>query len=395
MIETPEGQTPPRQKAAPVFYGHGQKGSEMAKKYSCKNCGAELYFDPARGKLHCEYCGSEYDPSEYSFTPEEAESEDQTIAQSVDENGNTDASTDAPATDESVSTDDLVVYKCPNCGAEVITSKKTVATTCVYCNRAITLVGNVQGVFRPDYVLPFTKDRKEVEKVYRSLCKQSILTPSRLSSESTIKKIKGMYVPYWLFSFDGKASATVRAQKIRTYIAGKDEVTEVSSYDVFEEGTGTFERVPTDAMKAMDNMMMDSIEPFDFTKLEQFNPAYLTGFYTQQWDENSAATEPRAKARAKAAMSMEIMNHIGSYTKTMIEHEEYSWKDQKIELVMLPVWMMYMEYKGERYVFGMNGQTGKMMGALPKDPMKLVRIGAFIFVIVEVLLMIIRILGVM
>jgi DNA-directed RNA polymerase subunit RPC12/RpoP len=34
----------------------------MAKKYSCKNCGAELFFDPKSGKLHCDYCGSDFDP---------------------------------------------------------------------------------------------------------------------------------------------------------------------------------------------------------------------------------------------------------------------------------------------------------------------------------------------
>ena len=44
----------------------------MAKKYSCKNCGAELYFEPKSGKLHCDYCGTDYDPAEYDFTAEEA-----------------------------------------------------------------------------------------------------------------------------------------------------------------------------------------------------------------------------------------------------------------------------------------------------------------------------------
>ena len=129
----------------------------MAKKYSCKNCGAELYFDPKSGKLHCEYCGSDFDPSEYDWKPGD-DAKDQTIPQAGAEgaSGAADAG-GAKATDDSVSTDDLVVYKCPNCGAEVITSKKTVATTCVYCNRAITLEGNVQGDFRPDFVLPFEK----------------------------------------------------------------------------------------------------------------------------------------------------------------------------------------------------------------------------------------------
>ena len=58
----------------------------MAKKYNCKSCGAELFFDPKTGKLHCDYCGSDFDPSEYAFNPEE-ESDDQTIPQFTDENG--------------------------------------------------------------------------------------------------------------------------------------------------------------------------------------------------------------------------------------------------------------------------------------------------------------------
>ena len=367
----------------------------MAKKYSCKNCGAELYFEPKSGKLHCDYCGTDYDPAEYDFSAEEALSDDDTIPQ-YSEEGGTGADADGQAaTDESVSTDDLVVYKCPHCGAEVITSKKTVATTCVYCNRAITLTGNVKGEFRPDYVLPFEKGRDEVEKAYRALCRSSILTPRKISSESTVEKIKGMYVPYWIYSFDGKASAHIHAERVRTFISGQDEVTEISNYELFEEGTGEFVRVPADAMKAMDNEMMDTIEPFDFSKLEKFNPAYLTGFYTQQWDETAAENEPRAKSRAKDALSSELMRHIGSYTTARVTSENFAWKDQKLELVMIPVWMLYTEYKGEKYVFGMNGQTGKMMGSLPRDPMRLVEIGAAIFIIVQIILMIIRIMGVL
>ena len=368
----------------------------MAKKYSCKNCGAELFFDPASGKMHCDYCGSSFDPSEYDFTPEEEGASDQTIPQYSDDQGSTSAAAEGEtATDESVSTDDLVVYKCPNCGAEVITSSKTVATTCVYCNRAITLTGNVTGDFRPDYVLPFKKDRKEVEAAYRALCKQSILTPRLFSKESTVKKIKGMYVPFWLYTFDGDASFNVRAQKVRVYRSGDDEVTETSSFRIHEEGTGHFERIPADAMKEMDNFMMDSIEPFDFSTLEKFNPAFLTGFYTQRWDDSAADNEPRAKERAKSAMSAEAMEQVGTYTARTIESEQFRWHNQRVEQVMIPIWMMYTEYKGRNYVFGMNGQTGKMMGTIPRDPMRLFEIGGGIFLLSQIVMMILRILGVM
>ena len=366
----------------------------MAKKYNCKSCGAELFFDPKTGKLHCDYCGSDFDPSEYAFNPEE-ESDDQTIPQFTDENGAPSAETTEKATDDSVSTDDLVVYKCPNCGAEVITSKKTVATTCVYCNRAITLTGNVSGDWKPDYVLPFKKERKEVEAAYKSLCKQSILTPRYFTRDSTIERIKGMSVPYLLYSFNADASMSVRAQNVRVYMSGQDEITETSSYHIVEEGAGSFDRIPADAMKEMDNIMMDSIEPFDFSALEKFNPAYLTGFYTQRWDDSSADNEPRAKDRAKSALTREVLDHVGTYTSRTVESEQYHWSDQKVEQAMLPVWMMYTEYKGKKYVFGMNGQTGKMMGGVPRDPMRLVEIGAAVFIVSQIIMMIIRILGVL
>ena len=142
-------------------------------KYNCKTCGAELYFNPKTGKMECEYCGSSFDPSEYAYQPEQ-DSADVKPAAYVDES----EPVTEPATDDS--TGDLRIYKCPHCGAEVITSKETAATTCVYCNRAITLSGNLTGAFRPDYVLPFTTERKDVEDAYLKLCKKSILTLWRM-----------------------------------------------------------------------------------------------------------------------------------------------------------------------------------------------------------------------
>ena len=366
----------------------------MAQKYNCRTCGAELFFDPASGKLHCEYCGSSFDPSEYGFTEADAEKPDEVIPQ-PEEADDASGEPEIQASDESVSLDDLVVYKCPHCGAEVITSRKTVATTCVYCNRAITLTGNISGDFRPDYVLPFEIERSEVEKAYKKLCRQSLLTPRRFSSASQIMKIKGMYVPYWLYSFDGHAVMEIMATRIRTFRSGNDEVTETSRYDIHEEGEGSFYRIPADAMKDMDNLMMDSIEPFDFGKLVPFNPAYLTGFYTQQWDENSAVNEPRAKSRARTAMNAEIMSRLGSYTTRSVRSESYDWSRQKVEQVMLPVWMMYTEYRGKNYVFGMNGQTGKMMGEIPQDPLRIVETGAIVFIVSQIIMMVLRVLGVM
>ena len=153
---------------------------------------------------------------------------------------------------------------------------------------------------------------------------------------------------------------------------------------------------PADALKELDNDMMDSIEPFDFSKMQRFNPAYLAGFYTQRWNEDAALNEKRAKLRAKESMTREVMKHVGSFNAgTVIKNENYKWTRDQVHYAMLPVWMMYTEYKGKKYIFGMNGQTGKMMGEIPSDPARFFEIGGAVFIISQIVMLIMRVLGVM
>jgi DNA-directed RNA polymerase subunit RPC12/RpoP len=360
-------------------------------KYNCKTCGAELYFDPVSGKLLCEYCGSAFEPSEYAYEPE-AEAHDETIPQPETTEGA--AAVDEQSTDDS--TGELVIYKCPHCGAEVITSKETAATTCVYCNRAITLEGNLAGDFRPDYVLPFTKTLDDVKKEYLKLAKKSVLTPRLFTKKSTVEKIKGMYVPFWLYTFEGDASIRVIGTNTRVWMTKDMEYTEISKYEIDESGHGAFRNIPADALKELDNNMMDSIEPFDFSKMKRFNPAFLAGFYTQRWNEDAAMNEKRAKLRAKESMTREVMKHVGTFNAgTVIKNENYTWSKDQVHYAMLPVWMMYTEYKGKKYIFGMNGQTGKMMGEIPSDPMRIIEIGGGVFIVSQIIMLIFRLLGVL
>lgn len=222
------------------------------KKYNCKTCGAELYFDAATQKLKCEYCDSMFDPAEYENESKQ-ETDNREKGQAAPGKKNMDEPQKKPeAADEGAqSTDDsdgeLVVYKCSHCGAEIITSKNTVATTCLYCNRAVVLEGNVTGVLKPDYVLPFVKQREDVEAAYMKLCKSTFLAPKLFKEENTIKKIKGMYIPFWLYSMHAEGSLQAIAKKNRVWRSGNYEYTEVKSYQVERSASGDFDKIPADA----------------------------------------------------------------------------------------------------------------------------------------------------
>ena len=165
-------------------------------KFFCKVCGAELHWDSKASCLKCEYCEAEYAPSDFkdindSFENNEKEKSSGLKAEEADEY--------AVASDDSDSAD-LVVYKCTHCGAEIVTARSTVATTCAYCNRAVSMIDKMVNNFKPDYVVPFAIDQDKAMKIYKEYASSSKLVPKKFIEDGEIKKMKGIYVPFWLHS---------------------------------------------------------------------------------------------------------------------------------------------------------------------------------------------------
>lgn len=352
------------------------------KKYNCEHCGAELYWDANAGTLKCEYC-------EHEFTPEDFE-DDKTVK--VD-NGGT-INIDNPvvvinnantreekyerevdefdkATDDSESAD-LVVYECEHCGAEVITARSTVATTCAFCGRAISLSSKLVGDFKPESVIPFAVDEKQAVEIYKSYCKKALLSPGTFKSENEIKKVKGVYVPFWLHNFTVNADAVVGAENVTSHKRGDDKVVEHHMFRISMDVKGDFKSIPTDGLKNLDDKLMSSIEPFDYSKLTEFSPAYMAGFYAEEYDIGGEDTIAQAKERADDAMRAECIEKAGFYEAKMMESYNPSYTNEVSKYAMLPVWLFNVTYKGKDYQFAVNGETGKIAGKLPISIPKLV-----------------------
>lgn len=346
------------------------------KKYNCKHCGAELYWDANAGTLKCEYCEHEFMPSDFENEveaepvlqePIEASSE----SDSREEKYEREADGFDRATDDSESAD-LVVYECEHCGAEVITARSTVATTCAFCGRAISLSNKLVGDFKPESVIPFSVDEKEAVNIYRGYCKKALLSPAKFKSENEIKKVKGLYVPFWLHNFTVNADAVVDAENIHTHRKGDDKVIEHHMYRISMDVSGDFKSIPTDGLKKLDDKLMSSIEPFDYSKLTDFNPAYMAGFYAEEYDVSGEDTISQAKERADSAMRDECISNAGLYESKLLESYNPTYLNEESKYAMLPVWLFNVTYKGKDYRFAVNGETGKIAGKLPISIPKLV-----------------------
>lgn len=254
--------------------------------YKCPNCGAAMEFDSTAQKLKCPSCQMEMDVQDYEkqyghlYSDAEA-GENAQSAQSEGQKGK--------------GSMNMKVYHCQSCGAELLADEYTSATICSFCGNPSLVEDRLSGEFSPSSVIPFQIDREAAKKMYKSWVKKGLLTPKTLSTESTIEKISGVYVPFWLYDFDAETEMTAKAEKIRTERHGDTEYTYTDHFHVYRDVEVQFEKVPADASEKMDDDTMDKLEPFDYTALKPFAMPYLSGYLSERYNFTDEQMQSRVR----------------------------------------------------------------------------------------------------
>lgn len=317
------------------------------KTYQCPHCGAPLTFSGETQKWDCEFCLSSFGLDEVDEQNIQKPSEPERYT--------------PPETEEEPH---LRGYICSQCGAEIVADETTSATFCVFCGNTAILSKQLEGSFRPELVIPFktTKDQA-VEAFLKMCCKP--LVPRSFIAKERLEKITGVYVPFWLFDCDAGAQIGANAQRVRTWSDHKYRYTKTDHYHLIRSGRMDFCRVPADGSSQMDDAMMDSLEPFDYSTMVPFSSAYLSGYLARRYDVDDHESFPRVEERVKATCEEELRATIHGYAGVQVTHRNFNLNTRKAAYALLPVWMLVSKYEGKEYLFAMNGQTGKIIGNLP------------------------------
>lgn len=333
----------------------------MVVTYKCPQCGAAMEFDGQSGQLHCGSCGAGMSVEEYKKRFGETAGADT----DPEEDGPLGEDSYVRAREEEAQTVRLQVYRCPSCGAELVTDEHTAAVICSFCGNPGLLADRMDGVRRPKAVLPFKITREQAVERFLKWTKHGLLTPSEFTSKNTLEKITGMYVPYWLYDYQVNVALRARATRSHTTRRGDTEYTYTDHYHVFRSVDSEFERVPADASERMEDKVMESLEPYDYQELKPFEMAYLSGYLAEKYNYTSDELQGRAKNRAREAAIGVARGMIGGYDTVSVTDQRVQIREKHVDYVMLPVWVLNYRYQGQNYAFTLNGQTGRMNGRLP------------------------------
>lgn len=327
--------------------------------YKCPNCGAGLPFHEGSQKMTCQYCDSSFQIDEvidYNDHLMKDEVESITWEASTSEEWNAD---DAQ---------NIRSFTCPACAGELMTDDVTVATFCPYCGNPSILPGRISGGLKPDAVIPFKLSKGDAKEAFLRLCKGKPLLPKFFKEEQQIEKITGMYVPFWLYNCDSDFFGNYRATRVHHWSDSRFNYTKTSYYHLVRHASADFEGIPMDGSQKMDNAVMESIEPFDYSQMVDFETAYLSGFLADKYDVQASEGESRIRERVTVSMDELIAPTLAGYHSVIPTVKKINIHHSKAKYVLLPVWMLTTRYKDKTYTFAMNGQTGKMTGELPICP---------------------------
>lgn len=331
--------------------------------YQCPCCGAELNFSAADGTMKCDYCDSELD---IATVKDFNESEMQANAASETESGIPSYS-DMPESEEKWTDEDMNIYVCPYCGAEIVTDDTTAASKCPYCDNNMVYNAKLSGEFKPDVVIPFKVTKKEAEAALKRFYEGKFFLPKSFKSENRIQEIKGVYVPFWIYDCDIDASFSYDATRSRTWSDSRYIYTKTDHYLVERRAKIHFDKIPADGSTKADDAYMEAIEPYNYDELIPFDKAYLSGFLADKYDVDSSALQPRIKERTGASADSFARSSVTGYNAVVEKTRNLSYKNTTVKYGLFPVWMLNTSYRGKIYSFAMNGQTGKMVGNMPCD----------------------------
>ncbi len=333
--------------------------------YKCPACGNALKYEPNSGNFACEFCRSTFDKAYLDKL------DDKAYMQENAEGGEKERGRE----------EGQLLYSCPSCGAELVTSDTTAATMCYYCHNPVVIVGRLEDAFRPDAMLPFKYDRDGARERFFKWMRKKKYVPKEFISEASVQRLSGVYYPYWLADYEASASFTGEGQVVTHSTTAKYHITTTKYYSVSRDGDISFRNLSRSALQKADRKLSDGVHPYQMEDLVDFAPAYLSGFMAEKRDIAKDAIRESVEAELQGYAQPLITS--GTPYASLVGSTTMKLKGNRYRYALLPAWVMtYRGEQGKMYYYAMNGQTGEVCGVLPVDKKKLLLHGGVLAALV-------------
>lgn len=327
------------------------------KRFPCKQCGAQLAFEPGTESLKCEYC---------SFLNEIPKSEEDIVELDFHKYL-TIASKDAVV-------DDKQTVKCSACAAEFTLGGISTADTCPFCGSHVILPVANEARILPKSLLPFQIPKDGARESFKTWISKLWLAPNELKKFARDHGgLEGMYLPYW--TYDSKTTTWYSGLRGDAYYTTEtytdsdgNQRTRQERHINWTPASGTvwneFDDLLVVGSQSVPNKHAQALKTWNLSALKPYQDDYLSGFRSERYKVGLEEGFEVAKSMMQPVIENSIRIDIGGdeqqISSCKTQHDNVTFKH-----ILLPIWLGSYKYREKSYTFLVNGQTGEISGDAP------------------------------
>jgi predicted RNA-binding Zn-ribbon protein involved in translation (DUF1610 family) len=323
----------------------------------CKTCGSEMTYSPEKQLLDCKHCGATREiPTASDLVIETPFSETLDLSEEPHGFGA-----------------ETKVFHCKGCGSDTAVPPKQVEFNCPFCGSTnVNADAHELQTVRPKGILPFIIGAEVAMNKFKEWIGRGFFTPGALKRQAQLKKLAGVYIPFWTFDADTASSWTAEAgyyyYVTETYTSNGKTMTRQVRHTRWVYTSGYYEHAFDDvlvvASKGVTQSNAEKVYPYDLTKVVNYDSHFILGLSSEVY---------QVGPQEGFTTGEQIMNaHIYQACAKMIPgdtHRNLSINTRKSNIhfkhLLLPLWVSAYQFKGKTFQFLINGQTGKIGGQKP------------------------------
>lgn len=334
------------------------------KSQKCPSCGGNMAFSPKDKGLKCVFCESvvpltyDYDVKKH---PYDSDAEN--------------------LVDYKQFTQENKVFKCSNCGANVVLNSLEVAKRCPYCGSGYVAETDEMAGLQPDAIVPFKYSKDESTNLYVKKIKKKWFLPNKFKKAPPVDNISGVYIP--CFSFDANTTTKytgVLATTTTVFVDGKSR-TQTTYQNIYGTKKLNLTDIMVESSSHITQEIFDKLKPFSTSEQVVFDSNFILGYSVEHYNQSLAKSKKIANSIMENIIKKQILARY-SYTSVVSFTQNTSYTSEMYNYCILPIYQVRYKYKEKDYLTYMNGQTGKLAGKMPKSPVKITFFVLFILALI-------------
>lgn len=350
----------------------------------CPKCGAtDTKLIKETGLIQCLFCRAQFKGVESNAQGGVGELEGRAVGEG--------------AADIIPGENEILTFKCPACGAEVvINADEANDSRCHWCRHVFSLNEKMPNGAVPDLVLPFKLEKTVAEQKIREFVeKRQFFAHPQFKKEFTTENVMGVYLPYMIVDVNAHSTMSGEAEhQTRRYTVRVNDSTVVyydaDAYAVSRDFDLLVDDLTIEAssdklnqnVKENTNNVINAVMPFDTENCVEYNAGFLHGFASERRDTNVSGLDKQIELQvgdiARYQMYQDMKNFYDRGEKWT--NEQVKVKGSKWKSAYLPVWLYSyrQENNGLLHYVAVNARTGETMGSVPIHKGKLLFVSAII-----------------